>query len=582
MSRRGRPRHPDILTPREWEVLALLRAELTNEQIAERLEITERTAKYHVSEILGKLGVSSRSEAAAWRPEQHQPWWLAASAPFAFLWRKASVSWLSAALSGGLVVVTLGGLGLIAFLLLRDVGEKAILIVPVTPGAQERLLFSAGGSIYTVAPDGSELREVVPGDRESQWNAAPALSPDGSRLLFTRDYEIWAVDADGRDARLLAEVAQLSTPPGGGASNLSVGAQGVAWSPDGTRILYHTARIGGSGIDDVWVMRADGTERSHLLLTGSFVLPAWLDSERVAVYESGRIRVFLPRGAEEPDIPIPNEERGSLTATIGTDGTWLIGPFNHEGPILYGPPQDLQQVATGVSPKLSPDGRRFAYFQDDTLRVASVDGEDDREVLDLTPLGGRDRFFAEQPECFPQDLAACSYRTPIISWWAKTNLYRSEEFGIEFRYAGSWAEGTAEMPYASCFGCTVFGPPEASPPYGVYVFEPPADLSGPDCGGEFGGCPVTAFFGIRALPDGPQEAITVGLHEALQQRMLRQPPLVLTNETGETRLYREITTAIETDGGGLLIIGFYREDDADAEREVTAAYDALLKSVRLD
>ena len=37
MGKRGRRPHPDILTPREWEVLDLLRERLTNEQIAERL-----------------------------------------------------------------------------------------------------------------------------------------------------------------------------------------------------------------------------------------------------------------------------------------------------------------------------------------------------------------------------------------------------------------------------------------------------------------------------------------------------------------------------------------------------------------
>jgi len=65
MAKRGRPRHPDVLTPREWEVLALLRERLSNEQIASRLGITERTAKYHVSEILSKLGLRDRREAKA-------------------------------------------------------------------------------------------------------------------------------------------------------------------------------------------------------------------------------------------------------------------------------------------------------------------------------------------------------------------------------------------------------------------------------------------------------------------------------------------------------------------------------------
>lgn len=64
--KRGRPRYPDMLTPREREVLELIREGLTNEQIAQRLGISERGARYHVPEILSKLGVGSREEAAAW------------------------------------------------------------------------------------------------------------------------------------------------------------------------------------------------------------------------------------------------------------------------------------------------------------------------------------------------------------------------------------------------------------------------------------------------------------------------------------------------------------------------------------
>jgi DNA-binding NarL/FixJ family response regulator len=51
------------LTPREVEVLALLAEALPNKVIAQRLGVSERTAKFHVESILGKLGAESRSEA---------------------------------------------------------------------------------------------------------------------------------------------------------------------------------------------------------------------------------------------------------------------------------------------------------------------------------------------------------------------------------------------------------------------------------------------------------------------------------------------------------------------------------------
>jgi two-component system, NarL family, nitrate/nitrite response regulator NarL len=54
---------PEPLTAREREVLALLAEGLSNRLIAQRLGISEHTAKFHVNAILGKLGAESRTEA---------------------------------------------------------------------------------------------------------------------------------------------------------------------------------------------------------------------------------------------------------------------------------------------------------------------------------------------------------------------------------------------------------------------------------------------------------------------------------------------------------------------------------------
>lgn len=63
---RPTPRPTGVLTRREQEVLALLAEGLTNTEIAARLYISHRTAEDHVSNILSKLGLTNRTEAAAY------------------------------------------------------------------------------------------------------------------------------------------------------------------------------------------------------------------------------------------------------------------------------------------------------------------------------------------------------------------------------------------------------------------------------------------------------------------------------------------------------------------------------------
>jgi DNA-binding NarL/FixJ family response regulator len=59
------------LTEREWAVYRLVLAGKKNAEIAEELVVEVSTVKYHVSQVLSKLGVNSRSEAIAYGIQHH-------------------------------------------------------------------------------------------------------------------------------------------------------------------------------------------------------------------------------------------------------------------------------------------------------------------------------------------------------------------------------------------------------------------------------------------------------------------------------------------------------------------------------
>ena len=194
--RRGRPRHDDILTPREWQVLDLLREGLTNEQIADRLGIAYDTAKFHVSEIITKLGVENRQQAAAWRGKPKVAFGLG---PLAGLMRKlASVGpWKLGA--GGAIAAGVAGLALLALGVVLT-GDNT---------SMGKIAFVRDGNVWVQSlPNGAPKQLTTTGDVER-----PAWSPDGEWLLFTRQDEdadappglaLWLVREDGSDLRQLS------------------------------------------------------------------------------------------------------------------------------------------------------------------------------------------------------------------------------------------------------------------------------------------------------------------------------------------------------------------------------------------
>jgi len=63
----------ELLTPREREILQCLSEGLNNKTIARKLGITDATVKVHVKNVLRKLKLASRLEAAVWKHRSKQP-----------------------------------------------------------------------------------------------------------------------------------------------------------------------------------------------------------------------------------------------------------------------------------------------------------------------------------------------------------------------------------------------------------------------------------------------------------------------------------------------------------------------------
>jgi dipeptidyl aminopeptidase/acylaminoacyl peptidase/DNA-binding CsgD family transcriptional regulator len=394
MGRRGRPPYPDILTPREWEVLALLRENLTNEAIAARLGVTHAAAKYHVSEILSKLGVASREEAAAWEPARELA---EAGKPRLRRWWGAGLGWLrpvtvgKAALIGAAVAVV-AGLGVLAWGVLRTSGDETALVVAASPTAIRTGLGPTARSTATLTASPSPGPPVV--IQAGDWQQALESVRCGTIEHDTLAPGIYTMDVESCEPQLLTDGAEDS---------------GVAWSPDGIRLAF-LRREGpaSAGISaDVYVVEVGGGQPRQITATPN------VDETAISWSPDGTLLAFGSRAAgvwnAGYDLVLANPDRAGesrvLLAGQGTadrawspDGQRIAVSTGYDGRLIVVAVESgaAVTIASDATQGLawSPDGTTIAYncqvredFEDPEPRLCLSNHDGGNHRVLLAPWG---------------------------------------------------------------------------------------------------------------------------------------------------------------------------------------------------
>ncbi len=208
--------------------------------------------------------------------------------------------------------------------------------VSLVQGVQRPIGVAAAASNYAVSDDGTLLYLTASASRRSLvWISRegtvepiksipagpyeePRLSPDGGRVLVTRDGDIWAYDvASGRSSRLTRD----------GVSELGV------WDPTSAHVAYSSAT---SGNTEVWVTASDGSGQPRRLtdLGGQVHVDSWSpDGRTLSLHHHGKgannILMLRMDGEQKPQVLL----EGAVGARFSHDGHYVAYRFGSDGAV---------------------------------------------------------------------------------------------------------------------------------------------------------------------------------------------------------------------------------------------------------
>ena len=374
--RRGRPRHDDVLTPREWEVLNLLRDGLTNEQIAARLAITADTAKFHVSEILSKLGVENRQQAAAW---QGRP-------------RGVSIAGLPAAIAryaGSLSALKLAGITVIVVAAISLAALAAGVLITESGQPSQEPELGANGPTTDEQLD-ALIDSLLTDDSNALARRFAGVSARGGLYDFTGFYDPLTMSADEWAALLAAATPELHAvvkdPPEG---HRPPGPQGVprlgtprdfdvvllTHESDGVTTAWRFSIVNNRVINLI-VTPATGSGpggRPHFGLRGLIPNPVAEQSSFIVLPPEDTWPAPTPYAASGVSEPVPAQVDTPTFAPDGRTGNPSID--STIGLLLTGTPSEIAtQVGNLVARQNQPvDGPPDHGYTFETVRVKPAD-----------------------------------------------------------------------------------------------------------------------------------------------------------------------------------------------------------------
>ena len=233
--------------------------------------------------------------------------------------------------------------------------------------------------IYSVPLDGERIFQLTDAKERSVW---PRWSPDARQLAFLRDrggdeqFDIWLVDRDGEHER------NLTNEPG-------VMHRDIAWSPDGTKLVY-TANSGGKAFGIQVIDLATGEKRAITDGSRDDMQPRWSPDGTLLVFWSRRettrtnadLYVVASTGGETTRLETREGKDGESTdPQWSPDGTRISFTTDtrgrHEIALASYAEREVRRVehmTDSIHDEYGavwrPDGRALAYLHNEDAAVS--------------------------------------------------------------------------------------------------------------------------------------------------------------------------------------------------------------------